>query len=483
MAWDFSSKASTASTASKSNNPSKPNVILINMDDMGYGDLGCYGSAVNDSPHIDQLAKEGVTFTDFYACSTICSPSRAGLLTGCYPARVNINRVLFPAEQFGLNPSEYTLGNLFSDAGYATACIGKWHCGDQAGSMPCDFGFDHYFGLPYSNDMGKQVGETMACFTLAGEEGCALPLMYDDEVIEGQPDQRNLTARYVEHAKAFIRKNEDNPFFLYFAQMHVHLPLYAAQCFVDKSRNGDFGACVLSADWAVGQILGELERKGLSENTVVIFTSDNGSRAAGGASNAPLRGAKFTTFEGGQRVPFIIKWPQHAPAGVRCDKLGSNIDLLPTFAAMIGQDLPDVPLDGVDLTPSIVADKPSREEFVYFTPSTTKPHNHDECSTPAAIRIGNYKRHQTQQGKPHDALYDLAADIGETVNVAAQHADIVAQCDARLAYWSARLGNNEQGIMGDSVRNSAIYPDAKYLLPYDPEHEYIVELYDKADRG
>ncbi len=461
----------------------KPNVVLINMDDMGYGDLGCYGSGINDSPHIDKLAAEGVTFTDFYACSTICSPSRAGLMTGCYPARVNVNRVLFPAEKFGLNPSEYSMANLFKDAGYATTCIGKWHCGDQPGSLPCDFGFDHYFGLPYSNDMGKQVGPTHPCLVLDGEEGCALPLIYDNEVIEGQPDQRNLTARYVEHAKAFIRQNKENPFFLYFAQMHVHLPLYAAQCFVDKSRNGDFGACVLSADWAVGQIMADLEKKNLLENTVVVFTSDNGSRGKDGASNAPLRGAKFSTFEGGQRVPFIVKWAGHAPEGARCDKMGSNIDLLPTFASIIGQPLPEATLDGVDILPSILENKPCREEFVYFAPSETKANNHDECATPAAIRMGNYKRHQYEQRKVHDALYDLAADIGETTNVLDQHPDIAAACDARLAYWSARLGNEEKGIMGDSVRNSALYPNAKYLLPYDENHEYIVELYDKAERG
>lgn len=461
----------------------KPNVVLINMDDMGYGDLGCYGSQCNDSPHIDKLAAEGVTFTDFYACSTICSPSRAGLMTGCYPARVNINRVLFPAEQFGLNPEEYTLGNLFQDAGYATACIGKWHCGDQPGSLPCDFGFEHYFGLPYSNDMGRQVGEPHKMLYLAGDEPSALPLLENSEVIEGQPDQRSLTARYVEHAKSFIREHQEKPFFLYFAQMHVHLPLYAAQCFVDRSRNGDFGACVLSADWAVGQIVAELEQKGLADNTIIIFTSDNGSRGADGASNAPLRGTKFTTFEGGQRVPFIIKWANNAPAAVKCDKMGSNIDLLPTFAQMIGQDLPAREIDGVSLLPSILENKEARKEFVYFTPSEMKANNHDECSTPAAIRIGQYKRHQSQQGKAHDALYDLAADIGETENVLAQHPEIVAQCDERLAYWSARLGNEEKGMMGDSVRGSAIYPNAKYLLPYDENHEYIVELYDKAERG
>ncbi len=463
----------------------KPNVVLINMDDMGYGDLGCYGSTINDSPHIDQLAQEGVLFTDFYACSTICSPSRAGLMTGCYPARVNMNRVLFPAEKFGLNPSEYTLGNLFQDAGYATACIGKWHCGDQPGSLPCDFGFEHYFGLPYSNDMGRQISKPSKLLLLAGDEASALPLLHDNEVVEGQPDLRSLTARYVEHAKVFIKENAaaEKPFFLYFAQMHVHLPLYAAQCFVEQSRNGDFGACVLSADWAVGQIVAQLEQKGLMDNTVVIFTSDNGSRAADGASNAPLRGAKFSTFEGGQRVPFIAKWAGKIPAGTRCDKMGSNIDLLPTFAEMIGQPLPETEIDGVNLVPSMVENKMCREEFVYFAPSERKDNNHDESATPAGIRIGQYKRHQYQQREKHDALYDLSVDIGETKNVAAAHPDVVAQCDARLAYWSTRLGNEEQGIMGDAVRNSAIYPNAKFLLPYDENHEYIVELYDKAERG
>ncbi len=180
----------------------KPNVVLINMDDLGYGDLGCYGSQLNDSPHIDNLATQGIRCTDFYSCSSVCSPSRAGLMSGSYPARVGINRVLFPGENIGLNPSEYTLPRLFKDNGYATSCIGKWHCGDQIGSLPLDFGFDEYFGLPYSNDMGVQVGEK-PCWQ--DGYGCALPLMEQSEVIEGQPDQRSLTTRYVEHAKSFIR--------------------------------------------------------------------------------------------------------------------------------------------------------------------------------------------------------------------------------------------------------------------------------------
>lgn len=280
----------------------KPNVILINCDDMGYGDLGCYGSTVNKTACIDRLAKEGVKFTSCYAASPVCSPSRASMLTGNYPAVTGINRVLFPGEPYGLNESSYTIGNLFKDNGYRTKLVGKWHCGDQGKFLPLQFGFDEYYGLPYSNDMGIQLRKNKSI------NYPPLPLMEDDEVIEEQPDQRSLTERYVEQCTRFIRTNRRKPFFLYLAHMHVHLPLFSNLRFEKESQNGEFGAAMAEIDWACECILLELKKQKIYENTLIIFTSDNGSHSTHGASNFPCRGGKHFTWEGGIRIPCIMHW-------------------------------------------------------------------------------------------------------------------------------------------------------------------------------
>lgn len=451
-----------------SNMERKPNVILINCDDMGYGDLGCYGSKVNHTPTIDKLAEEGVRFTSFYAASPVCSPSRASLMTGCFPTRVDITRVLFPGEPYGLNPAEYTMPQMFHDAGYATMIVGKWNCGDQPESLPCRFGFDDYYGLPYSNDMGMQQRKDKNFPQMP-----PLPLVSGDEVIEQQPDQESLTERYVEQCIRFMRKNKDTPFFLYFAQMHVHLPLYAAHHFVTSSENGDFGACMASVDWSVAALVAELKRLGLYEDTMVIFTSDNGSRGDHGASNAPLRGTKFTVWEGGMRVPFIVHWKGHVKEGAVVENMASNIDLLPTFASILGMPLQGGPIDGVDVSELLLGeDEPVRKEMLYYRDKNL-----------AAYRAGRWKLHRTLEGKPNPALYDLETDIGEAHDLYQEKPEIAAELEARAREFSGRLGDECGGISGSEIRPCLCVPDPKPLTEYDENHPYIVALYDKSDAG
>ena len=326
----------------------RPNVVLINCDDLGYGDLGCYGSTMHRTPALDRLAAEGVRLTDFYMASPVCSPSRGAMMTGCYPPRIGFGTfegrgVLFPGQGVGLNPSEITVARLLKDRGYATCHIGKWHCGDQPEFLPTRHGFDAYYGIPFSNDMGIQAGWPPE------RQYPPLPLLRDEEVIQAQPDQANLIERYTEAGVRFIRDHADEPFFLYLAHMQVHLPLYAPERFVRESQNGRFGACVEAVDWSTAVLLRELRDLGLDESTIVIFTSDNGGRAKEGGSNAPLRGMKGETWEGGIRVPCIIRWTGQTPAGTTLTDIVSSIDLMPTLARWAGTQAPqDRTTDGLD---------------------------------------------------------------------------------------------------------------------------------------
>lgn len=445
-----------------------PNIILINCDDLGYGDLGCYGSQRNKTPFLDQMAREGMRFTDFYMGSPVCSPSRGAMLTGCYPRRIGFGSfegrwVLFPGQPVGLNPEEITIAKLLKQAGYATKMVGKWHCGDQPDFLPTRHGFDSYYGLPYSNDMGRQVGRL---------DYPPLPLLRDEEVIQEQPDQASLTERYVEECVRFIRENKERPFFLYLAHMYVHLPLYAPWRFLKSSENGPYGAAVECIDWSVGVLLSELRRWGLLANTLVIFTSDNGSRAgAEGGSNAPLRGRKGTTWEGGQRVPCIMYWPGVIPAGTTCSEVVTAMDFLPTLAGLGGVELPDDRIiDGKDIRPLLEGRSGAQsphEAFFYYHMDVLQ-----------AVRSGPWKLHLFRNGESICELYNLQKDVGETVNVAADYPEIVRELMEKADAIREDIGDAAVGAPGQNCRPIGRVSSAKPLTEYDPTHPYIMAFYD-----
>ena len=445
----------------------RPNIVLINCDDLGYGDIGCYGSPLNRTPALDRLASEGVRFTDFYMAAPVCSPSRGAMMTGCYPTRIGFGWfkyrwVLLPGHEVGLNPEEITFPKLLQEAGYATKLVGKWHCGDQKPFLPTKHGFDSYYGLPYSNDMGMQGNKPTYP---------PLPLMRDEEVVQEQPDQAALTERYVEDCIRFIRTNRDNPFFLYFAHMYVHTPLFVPPRFLNEARNGPYGAAVECIDWAADAILYELERCGLTDNTLVIFTSDNGSTARNGGSNAPLRGKKGTTWEGGQRVPCIMRWPGEIPPGTVCREVATAMDFYPTLVDLADGDMPkDRIIDGKDIRSLMcepgAADSP-HETFFYYLKNNLE-----------AVRWGKWKLHVHKGDIAIRELYDLEADIGETTNLCEQHPDIVRKLEQRLHECREDIGDDVTGVTGRNVRPHGEVGTPDTVTHYDPAHPYMIAMYD-----
>lgn len=470
----------------------QPNVVLINCDDLGFGDLGCYGSELHKTLAIDRLAAEGMRLTSFYAASPVCSPSRAALLTGCYPPRIGFGDfdgapVLFPGHPMGLNPSEVTIAKLLSEAGYATSLVGKWHCGDQPEFLPTEHGFDEYFGLPYSNDMGRQAWyadlppyteflESLGVH-LPTEEMPPLPLLDGAEVLEEQPRQEDLTRRYVDRCVQFMRENSESPFFLYLSHMYVHVPLYVEDRFLEESENGSYGAAVACIDWSTEVILRELEELGLADNTIVIFTSDNGSRVqGGGGSNHPLRAHKGTTWEGGQRVPCIVRYPEHVPAGATSDAVCSAMDFYPTLAKWCGTELPtDRTIDGHDVSPLLMGQtEPGNESepFFYYLGNTLE-----------AVRLGKWKLHVSRGGEAIAELYDLNLDVGETTQVGDQHREVVLELESHAQIARASLGDQRLGLVGGDVRPSGRVLSGQTLTIYDEDHPYVVAEYDLLDRG
>jgi len=426
--------------------PTKPNIVLIFIDDLGYGDIGPFGNTKHKTPHLDQMAAEGMKFTSFYA-TPVCSMSRACLLTGCYNARVSVPGVYFPGNKNGLHPNEITLAEIVKSQGYATACIGKWHLGHREPFLPTEQGFDSYFGIPYSNDMTIDPEHARFAKDCVFREGMTeekaravaiknkVPLMRGKEVVEYPADQDTLTKRYTEEAVGFIRANRATPFFLYLPHTMVHGPLAASAEFRGKSDGGLFGDAVEEVDWSVGRIMQTLQELKLDSQTLVIFTSDNG---AAGGSSLPWRGKKGSIFEGGVREPCIMRWPGRIPGGAACNRIAGNIDLLPTFAKLTGAALPqDRVLDGRDITSLMFqADAPPvRDTHLYFTGGAVI----------GAIRQGDWKLFLTSPTKPKAgkgkggkaapksdevsalALFDLAQDPAETTNVAAQHPEVVAK--------------------------------------------------------
>jgi arylsulfatase A len=434
----------------------KPNFIVINIDDLGYADIGPFGSN-NRTPNLDRMAKEGRKLTSHYA-APVCTPSRTALLTGCYPKRaLPIPHVLFPGAALGLHPDEKTLAEVLKEAGYATACIGKWHLGDQPEFLPTRQGFDSYYGIPYSNDMGpaadgsksnpgkplpappKSAPDPGDDTGLKGHGQPPLPLMENDKVI-GRikvDDQFSITRHYTERAVKFLRDRKDQPFFLYLPHTAVHFPLYPSDGFRGKSPNGLLGDWAEEVDWSVGQVLDALRELGLAEKTLVIFTSDNGGSLPHGSNNTPLRGSKGQTLEGGIRVPTLAWWPGKIPAGTSSDAITSMMDVLPTFARLAGAKVPaDRKIDGVDLWPVLLGDttaKPPRDHFFYFRGLELD-----------AVRSGPWKLHLAKD-KQAPQLYHLGNDIGEAKNVAAEHPEEVRRLKEFAATMKDDLGLQGKG--------------------------------------
>jgi arylsulfatase A-like enzyme len=448
----------------------RPNVILVNCDDLGWGDPACYGHPRHKTPHLDRMAREGTRFTDFYMASPVCSPSRGAMLTGCYPRRIGFGEfegrwVLFPGQGVGLDPREQTIAGCLKETGYATRIVGKWHCGDQPEFLPTRHGFDGYYGIPYSNDMGRQ-GDRLSF--------PPLPLMRDESIVEQQPDQVSITARYIEDAVRFIREQKSGPFFLYLAHMYVHLPLYVPERFSRESENGRYGAAVAAIDWAMGVLLAELSRLGIDHETMVLFTSDNGSRNDFGDSNGSLRGKKGQTWEGGQRVPLIVRWPGVVPDGRVTSEIASAIDLFPTIASLCGtRPASRGPIDGVDLSDHLLgkSDESPRTEFGYF-----------HFNSLEAVRSGPWKLHFRKRDEVINELYNLERDSGETDNVYDSEPEVVARLSSIAERLRSEIGDEATGQTGN-CRPIGRVERPETLTHYDPDYPYYMAEYDLTEAG
>jgi len=417
-----------------------PNIVFILCDNLGYGDTGCYGSSQHRTPHIDQLAAEGLRLTSFYSASGVCTPSRAALMTGCYPRRVGLDwtdpdgHVLRPVSPNGLHPDEVTIAEVLKSAGYATTCIGKWHLGDQLSFLPTRQGFDSWFGIPYSDDMTPRPGRNWP----------ALPLMRNDRVVEAPVDRDLLTRKYTDAACRFIEQNSDGPFFLYIphAMPGSTREPFASEDFRGKSANGAYGDSVEELDWSTGQILDTLKRRGIDDRTLVVWTSDNGAprRNPVQGSNAPLGGWGYSVAEGGMRVPCIIRWPDVVPAGTVSDAVTSMMDWLPTFASICERQLdPNRRRDGFDIA-ALLKDPRHTESpydvFLYY--------HRNELQ---AARSGKWKVYLTISASSEavpQRMYDLDADPGESSDVLQSQPDIAASIAAAATAKAADLGSGEQ---------------------------------------
>ena len=429
-----------------------PNFIIIFTDDQGFEDIGCYGSPKIKTPHLDKLAAEGRKFTSFYSANSVCSPSRASLLTGCYPVRVSIPGVLFPRHEIGLNPDEITIADLLKSKGYATSCIGKWHIGHKPKFLPTRQGFDSYYGIPYSNDMTIDPEANLAAdiklrqgFTLERirnekPKKDFVPLMRNEEIIEYPCDQTTLTKRYTEEAVKFIEENKNKPFFLYLPHTMPHIPLFASEKFKGKSERGLYGDTIEEIDWSVGEIMKALRDNNLDENTLVIYTSDNGPwklKGGRGGSAHPLRGFKFQTYEGGMRVPCIMYWKGKVPAGSSCDEIAATIDLLPTIAGLSGAELPnDRAIDGKDIWPLIAGKKGAQTPHeIYFFYKGNKLES---------ARQGKWKLRRSGKKSQSVELYDLASDISESKNLAKENEILVNEMINKMNLFDEKLKKNQR---------------------------------------
>jgi arylsulfatase A-like enzyme len=463
----------------KSPTPSQtasPNVIIIFMDDMGYGDLECYGGFPYHTPNINKLAAQGMRFTNFYSAQAVCSASRAALLTGCYPNRLGIHGALFPSSKVALNPDEETIAELLKQKGYATGMVGKWHLGQRPPFFPLQQGFDEYLGLPYSNDMwpvdydGKPItDEKNSRYKLP-----PLPLIDGNNKIreiKTLQDQAELTGMYTERALRFINQNKNTPFFLYIAHSMPHVPIAASEKFLNKSGEGLYGDVMEEIDWSVGEVMRTLEANKLTNNTLVIFTSDNGpwlTFGNHGGNTGGFREGKGTAWEGGVRVPCIMRWPGKIAAGSICNNVAVNVDLLPTISAICKANQPKKKIDGVNLYPLLAAQNTPapRDEFVYYY----------DVNSLKAIRKGQWKLvfpHISRSFKKNVmgydgwpgrgvadtvklALYDLRIDPGETLDVKEKFPAVVTQLSAIADKYRNELGDDLTNHKNIAVRPAAV---------------------------
>jgi arylsulfatase A len=437
----------------------KPNLVIVFCDDVGYADVGVFGAKGYETPNLDRMAAEGVQFTDFYAAAASCTPSRAALITGCYPQRVSLPNVIGPSAKIGISDEEQTIAEILKPLGYATACYGKWHLGHHPRFLPTRHGFDEYFGLPYSNDMWP--------YHPTNKRFPDLPLVEGERIVEYNPDQTKLTTWYTERAVRFIEKNTDQPFFVYLPHSMAHVPLFVSGKFKGKSEQGLYGDVMMEIDWSVGQILSTLKRLGIDKKTLVIFCSDNGPWLSYGdhaGSAKPLREGKGTTFDGGQREPTIMRFPGKIPAGAICSEPASTMDILPTMAKLAGAKLPTHPIDGKDIWPLMSGRKDAKsphEAFFYYRGYGLE-----------AVRSGNWKLHlphgyrtlagreggtggepaKYEQGKIGLALFDLENDIGEQHDVSARHPDVVERLLGLADEMREDLGDSTRKMTGKNRR-------------------------------
>jgi arylsulfatase A-like enzyme len=444
----------TSTSADEAKRP--PNFVIVFADDLGYGDVGCYGARDYSTPNLDRMAAEGTKFTDFYVAQAVCSASRTALLTGCYPNRVGILGALGPSSKIGISDDEMTIAQVLKTRGYATAIYGKWHLGHHPQFLPTRHGFDDYFGLPYSNDMWPK--HPTAKFP-------PLPLIDGEKTIEENPDQTKLTTWYTEHAVKFIDEHRDTPFFLYVPHSMPHVPLFVSDKYAGKTPRGLFGDVIEEVDWSVGQIAAALERNGLSDNTLVIFTSDNGPWLSYGdhAGNAgPLREGKGTAWDGGVREPCIMRWPGTVPAGRVCHEPLMTIDVLPTLAHLAGAELPKNRIDGLNIWPVVHGDvgaqSPHEALWFYWGDELHAirsgqwklhfPHDYRTLESPGSGgQPGPYKKAHTEL-----ALYDLDADVGEKNDLASSRPEVVARLTDLAEKGREELGDSLTKRKGTQLR-------------------------------
>jgi len=455
-----------ACSQTQEQNTENPNIIIVFIDDEGYGDVACYGATGFETPNLDQMASKGMRFTNFYSAQAVCSASRAGLLTGCYPNRIGISGALFPHHKIGLNPEEYTIAEMLKEQGYATACFGKWHLGWQKEFLPLQHGFDEYVGLPYSNDMWPNSNVTGERLTEGKGRGSypELPLIEGNEIVEritSLDGQDKLTTLYTEKAVDFINRNAEGPFFLYVPHTMGHIPLGVSDKFRGKSEQGLYGDVMMEIDWSVGEIMRTLEKNNIVDNTIVIFTTDNGpwlnfGNHAGSAGG--LREGKTTCWEGGQRVPFIIHWPEKVPAGMVCNKLGCTIDLLPTLAGITDGALSENKIDGIDIGSLFEGDFESepRETILYYLGKNNLnavrkgnwklvlPHTYRSYNTEPGNDGHGGKRISRVVEKPE--LYNMMRDPGEQYNVIEYHPEKVTEIMVVVEKAREELGDLNVGM-------------------------------------